>query len=1058
MTFSSLSRPRIAAHVMRGFVLALVCIGSSAAVLAQDAHRLAMSHTVRALGGGGGLNVLSRPAAPFYDVVALRVEFQPDTSRFTTGDGTFSDDLYRGLEVSIDPLPHDAGYFQAHLDFLSHYVERVSDGRTVVNTHLVPELVRVSMPMAAYSPIGENSDSDAELGKLAALVRESWALASAQSSFDLSGFDPETTAFVLFHAGAGRDIELTGSSLDRTPQDLPSLFFDAASLSRLSPGSPITFNGFEVPSTLLIPETESRLGRDFIADQDFVAEFSINGFLAASFFSYLGVPDLFNAETGESAIGPFGLMDPLGIFAYNGLFPPEPSAWTKQFLGWNNPVEVSPGTDPQEISLDAVAEMGFSDAARVPISGAEYFLVENRQRASTSTELVLSIYRNGENVEQRIQLDTQEFDRFNVNAFEGGVVVGAEPYDWALPGVADLGERYDGGIVIWHIDERVLREGIATNRVNSDPARRAVDVEEADSGQDIGFGNSGVALGTPFDFWYEGNPATAITASGAQVQLYENRFGADTYPSSNSAEGGPSFVELANFSASGATMTMSVAAAQAENVELLTPFARSNVGENVPAGGSVKFFTSASGDFLTVHIPDTPGVGMLFVDPDSGSVDQGLFGPFTTPVSSTVVNYPGLPSSVRNLPSGQDEVVSGGGIVVQFPAPSPFDDGEYRGPTMAMEDSYLCVVENETESAVMKVNARLGGDDRVELVPIDGVTEPRALSFGTDSTLAVVGTTASRVDGMSWTYPNIGRDIGSPVFGTDALGLIGVFARPESGILQWLLPDLTVEETYLFDRYPGVQTTDHISSYPVLVDLDEDGTLDALIAIGTQLFGLTRSGAVVEGFPIQLPSDVLGQPLVARLTNSGRFSVVVGAANGSLYAYDLGGNGQLVSGFPLSVSGRIEATPLIHNDILYAVATDGSIRAWRFTSPVEVWWGQLHKDNRNTSYVHLDAEVSSTGAAGLLDDAETYNWPNPVRDGRTFLRFRTDEDADVAITIVDLAGAFVEELDAGSVRGGVPTELEWSTSVPSGVYFARVTATTASGREDSQLIRMAVIR
>ncbi|MCH7639906.1 MAG: hypothetical protein IH855_10675, partial [Bacteroidetes bacterium] len=552
---------------MRGLFQGILCVWSvwSGVAAAQQGAAPTLSHGVRISGGGGGLDVLMRPAAPFYDVVALRVEFQPDTSRFTTGNGTFSESLYRGLEVSIDPLPHDAGYFQAHLDFVSHYVEHVSDGRTMVTTHLVPEIVRVSLPMAAYSPIGEDSDSDVELSKLAELVREAWMLASAQSAFDLSGFDPATTAFVLFHAGAGRDIELTGTSLDRTPQDLPSLFFDRTTLQRLSPGPPITFNGFTVPSTMVIPETESRLGRNFITDEDFVAEFSINGFLAASFFSYLGVPDLFNTETGESAIGPFGLMDPLGIFAFNGLFPPEPSAWTKQYLGWSNPVEVALGTDPQEVTLGAVSALGFSDAVRVPVSGAEYFLVENRQRAAESDDLVLSIYRDGNIVEQRIPLGTEDFDRFNVGAFEGGVVIAADPYDRALPGVADEGVRYDGGIVIWHIDERVLRDGLASNRVNSDPNRRAIDVEEADGAQDLGFGNAGVALGTPFDFWYEGNPATAITASGAQIQLYENRFGSDTFPSSNSSDGGPSFVELSGFSPSGASMTFNVVQASGEH-------------------------------------------------------------------------------------------------------------------------------------------------------------------------------------------------------------------------------------------------------------------------------------------------------------------------------------------------------------------------------------------------------------------------------------------------------------------------------------------------------------
>ncbi|MDX1438806.1 MAG: hypothetical protein R3284_02780, partial [Rubricoccaceae bacterium] len=439
MAFLSNQWSRIALRAVRGLFVCVMLQAPSLPVVAQNV--MLTTHALRA-GGGGQIDVLQRPAAPFYDVVALRVEFQPDTTRFTSGDGTFSDAIYGGLEVSMDPLPHDAAYFEAHLSFLEHYVEHVSDGRTMVRTHLVPEVVRVSQPMAAYSPIGENSNSDEEMSKLAALVREAWSTASEASGFDMTSFNPQTTAFVIFHAGAGRDLELTGTTLNRTPQDLPSLFFDEESLDRLTPGPQIAFNNFPVESSILLPETESRLGRNNITQEDFVAEFSINGFLAASFLSYLGVPDLFNTETGESAIGPFGLMDPLGIFAFNGLFPPEPSAWTKQFLGWNNPLEVSLSVEPQDVTLSAVSVLGFSDAVRVPISGAEYFLVENRQRAAESNELVLTVLRNGAVVEQRIPLTEENFSQFNTEAFEGGVVVAAEPYDWAVPGIEDRGERF----------------------------------------------------------------------------------------------------------------------------------------------------------------------------------------------------------------------------------------------------------------------------------------------------------------------------------------------------------------------------------------------------------------------------------------------------------------------------------------------------------------------------------------------------------------------------------------------------------------------------------------
>ena len=1050
---------------MRGLLLGSLCVWSGVAA-AQQVAAPVLSHAVRIPSGGGGLDVLMRPAAPFYDVVALRVEFQPDTSRFTTGDGTFSENLYRGLEVSIDPLPHDAGYFQAHLDFLSHYVEHVSDGRTVVSTHLVPEVVRVSQPMAAYSPIGADAHSDAELSKLAALVREAWTLAGAQSGFDLSEFDPATTAFVLFHAGAGRDIELTGTSLDRTPQDLPSLFFDEASLRRLSPGPPIIFNDFVVPSTIVIPETESRLGRNFITDEDFVAEFSINGFLAASFFSYLGVPDLFNTETGESAIGSFGLMDPLGIFAFNGLFPPEPSAWTKQYLGWSNPVEIAPGTDPQEVTLGAVSALGFSDVVRVPVSGAEYFLVENRQRAAESDDLVLSVYRDGEIVEQRIPLGTENFNRFNVDAFEGGVVVGADPYDRALPGIEDEGVRYDGGIVIWHIDERVLRDGLASNRVNSDPDRRGVDVEEADGAQDIGFGIGGVALGTPFDFWYEGNPATAITASGALVQLYENRFGADTFPSSSSSEGGLSFVELSDFSASGASMTFRVELGEAiDGIAPLSAYASASLDEEYRMGGSIKRFQGNGPSFLIVHTPGGGRGAMTFVDPDSASATAYHFGPFSTPRSTNSQNFPSAAFRLRasqTLDYLQQTQWTGGALIIQFFRPQAIVGraNAYVGPTIRSEDELFVLASGPDTTAVLRLYTTEAGPVAAELLDTGVVADPRAVTVGPDSSLALVGAEATTAAGTVWTYEHRGETIGAPAFGQDAGGLVGVFTWPDTGVLQWLLPGGEATSWSLHGRLPNIISTDSLSHYPVLADLDDDGFLDVLFTVGQQLVAMTQSGAVVSGFPVTMPSSSVAQVLVARLTESGGWSIIVAGTDGYLHAYDHGAGGREVQGFPLAVGRRIEATPLIDRDTLFAVATDGAMRAWRFTQPVEVWWGQLYRNAENTSFVELDVVTGNPGsvATTLLDEAETYNWPNPIREGRTFLRFRTDEDAEVSIMIVDLAGALVDELDAGSVRGGVPTELEWSTDAPSGVYFARVTATTASGRKESQLIRMAIIR
>ena len=95
---------------------------------------------------------------------------------------------------------------------------------------------------------------------------------------------------------------------------------------------------------------------------------------------------------------------------------------------------------------------------------------------------------------------------------------------------------------------------------------------------------------------------------------------------------------------------------------------------------------------------------------------------------------------------------------------------------------------------------------------------------------------------------------------------------------------------------------------------------------------------------------------------------------------------------------------------------------------------------------------------GFLKQGEVYNWPNPVRDGRTFFRLATRIDVDVRITIIDGAGTLVDRLDVGLVRAQSPVDIQWTTEVGSGLYFARVEAFDANGKSETSLIKMAVIR
>jgi hypothetical protein len=85
-----------------------------------------------------------------------------------------------------------------------------------------------------------------------------------------------------------------------------------------------------------------------------------------------------------------------------------------------------------------------------------------------------------------------------------------------------------------------------------------------------------------------------------------------------------------------------------------------------------------------------------------------------------------------------------------------------------------------------------------------------------------------------------------------------------------------------------------------------------------------------------------------------------------------------------------------------------------------------------------------------------YSWPNPAYGGTTFIRFFLKSDANVEISVFDMAGDLVYRTETAG-RGGMDNEVSWDVSgVQSGIYFAHVKASGASA-EASTVIKIAVV-
>ena len=166
-------------------------------------------------------------------ILAIRVDFQPDTLTTTTGDGTFGSAFRFAEPWAVDPLPHDSLYFDSHLRFLGFYWNEVSGGAVDLEWEIWPRgaeaAYRLPKPMWEYHWNESDERTDEQL---AALFRDSWTVADQDPHlrvFDEAG-QPRFDAFIVFHAGVGQDF-----GDDSTPHDIPSAFLAPDPISGAAP-------------------------------------------------------------------------------------------------------------------------------------------------------------------------------------------------------------------------------------------------------------------------------------------------------------------------------------------------------------------------------------------------------------------------------------------------------------------------------------------------------------------------------------------------------------------------------------------------------------------------------------------------------------------------------------------------------------------------------------------------------------------------------------------------------------------------------------------------------
>lgn len=1010
-------------------------------------------------------------------VLAIRAEFQPDNLSTTTGDGTFdlsaNTDPYR-----IDPPPHNRSYFQDHLVFLKNYFLKTSRGRLVIEGEVFPpgqnDAYRLDNTMAFYNP---NTTPQAINQGVAALFRDAILKADQDPALDFSRYD----AFIVFHAGVGRDIDL---GLDNTPQDIPSLFITQPFLQQYLGIGEISVDGgaTAVREGSLLPETESQEG----------IQLGLNGMVVSNFGSQLGFPDLFSPETRRTGVGRFSLMD-VGLFNGDGLVPALPDAWTRIQAGWEMPITVYHAQD-EEFTIHSTLSGNEQRVYKFPINDHEYFLVENRFAGEKSLEsLQLLLFENRNDFPSMREVLTRYFPNEAQFSDSTGVLLNIDNPDRGLPGGLTIARRdttlpggktysagdtiwYSTGALIWHIDENIIAQKRAENRVNADPEHRGVDLEEADGSQDIGAafgvisGGAGSELGTVLDSWYADNPAPLFISSP------KNEFSTKSIPNSRSYYNrADSHIKLFNFSRADSLMTFRATLNffQDKFPRRIDPNTYGKITSlkvaDLDGNGSEELiFTTDRGKVLVVNKDGVAGWGT-----DSLEV-------ISLPVGSEILT----PPAIFQAPDGNQAMVmvtnqSNSGDVYGFrftKAARQVDSLFYfQIPDSVTTFPIVRIPEGDASAALGMVIFWAANSGKIyqAIVESGGVTlqeyfdihEPvRHLHLTSTANLLQAVIVVGR-SGKVYINQNLLANFPPNLF--QPVGFDGVSVSREGFFYQLIGEPIPSPEDgiHRFDSPPIAI----LQSQPFGVGLQH-----VYIAAGNnQAYAFNYNFTLRNNFPVKLyqpgqPTNLFLSPLVGIFPgNSGpdETGVIVADPAGMISAFDL--RGSLLPDFPLAVGDSILVSPALldldgDQDLeLACVTANGTVYVWDFASRIDEntcpQWPQLYANPANSNLPPVIQPDSPAPPTVLLPREAVYNWPNPNLENYTFIRYRLNEEARVNIKIFDLAGDLVKELQ-GTGNALTDNEVRWDlTGVQSGVYIARVEARGGS-KTEVQLIKIAVVK
>jgi hypothetical protein len=251
---------------------------------------------------------------------------------------------------------------------------------------------------------------------------------------------------------------------------------------------------------------------------------------------------------------------------------------------------------------------------------------------------------------------------------------------------------------------------------------------------------------------------------------------------------------------------------------------------------------------------------------------------------------------------------------------------------------------------------------------------------------------------------------------------------------------------------------------PVISDVDFDGYPDVVIGGANAVYAFNYQLTLKTSFPIEVndrfPADeVSAPPVVADIQEGGVAEIVFPTAIGNVYSFGLDKS----FGFPLSAGETSSGSPVILTDSISGrlgyLGADGWFYLWDVDDDVTTDMWPMYGADPDGSFAFDAGKLPALKQySTLLPQEQFYNYPNPVVDGATTIRyFLADEASSVLLTVFDMSGQEITQL-SGPTTGMVDNELIWDCGdVTPGVYRCRIEV-DFGGATETAFTDIAIIR